>query len=133
MVTRIETEAECPICKGGKLLYPRLGNGLIDFNKLVYCSCQGGKLAGKYMVDENDRFDQLPGGESVDFPVSWIYHRYFCIRLGERDPGPCEPQERGVSLEEVTQNHDKPEHYPQEDINRPKEKSMPKIYGGVRL
>ena len=124
---------ECPYCKGAGLVYPVLPSGRPDRSQLIFCYCQGAELAGKYMVDENDQCDPSPGGESVDIPVSWIYHRYFCIRFGEPDPGPCGHQERGVSLEEVTQTHIKTEHHPQVDIYRLKEKPMPKLYGGVRL
>jgi len=30
----------------------------------------------------------------IDFPISWDWHRHYCVEYGLPDPGPCEPAER---------------------------------------
>ena len=27
----------------------------------------------------------------IDFPISWDWHRHYCVEYGLPDPGPCEP------------------------------------------
>ena len=29
----------------------------------------------------------------IDFPISWDWHRHYCVEYGLPDPGPCEPPE----------------------------------------
>jgi hypothetical protein len=29
----------------------------------------------------------------IDFPISWDWHRRYCVEYGLPDPGPCEPPE----------------------------------------
>ncbi len=135
-----EDKLECPYCKGANLVHPKLKNGCPDWSGLIFCpNCQGllgGKVATVPLIEEGEQC-------RVDYPVSWIFHRYFCCRFGEPDPGPCESQECSVSVEELyerrsaleegAESHKKTEHHPQVDIYRLKEKPMPKLYGGVRL
>ena len=42
---------------------------------------------------------------NIDFPVSWSWHRYYCIRSGELDPGPgyLEETERWAQAQRITE------------------------------
>lgn len=32
----------------------------------------------------------------IDFPVNWDWHRHYCRKYGQPDPGPCKPPEHSI-------------------------------------
>ncbi|MBA7707536.1 hypothetical protein ES703_116410 [subsurface metagenome] len=87
------------------------------------------------LIEEEDKEKhcQISGGDGADFPTSYTFRKFFASRVEGIQLPDLVPSEHELILEEGTQPHEKPEHHPQVDIYRLKEKPMPKIYGGVRL
>ena len=90
------TQADtCIICDGFGRVYPRKKDNTVDYKQMVYCECQG-DLAGKgrwqartedEIKDGDDHYTPGAEPEDFDFPISWDWHRYNCVRSGRQDPG----------------------------------------------